>query len=106
MAGRGTDIMLGGNAEYMAKDDLSKAGYDDEIIAEASGYGETTNELVLEARALFRQKLAEHKIATDAAAAEVRAAGGDPGTLKFLEFLTYIIRRIIQERAERKGLCT
>ena len=76
MAGRGTDIMLGGNAEYMAKDDLSKAGYDDEIIAEASGYGETTNELVLEARALFRQKLAEHKIATDAAAAEVRAAGG------------------------------
>ena len=76
MAGRGTDIMLGGNAEYMAKDDLSKAGYDDEIIAEASGYGETTNELVLEARALFRQKLAEHKVATDAAAAEVRAAGG------------------------------
>ena len=76
MAGRGTDIMLGGNAEYMAKDDLSKAGYDDEIIAEASGYGETTNELVLEARALFRQKLAEHKVHTDADAQQVRAAGG------------------------------
>ena len=76
MAGRGTDIMLGGNAEYMAKDDLSKAGYDDEIIAEASGYGVTTNELVLEARALFHQKLAEHKVHTEADAKLVREAGG------------------------------
>ena len=76
MAGRGTDIMLGGNAEYMAKDDLSKAGYDDETIAEASGYGETTDQQVLEARALFRQKLAEHKVRIDADAQQVRAAGG------------------------------
>ncbi len=76
MAGRGTDIMLGGNAEYMAKDDLSKAGYDDEIIAEASGYGETTNQQVLEARALFRERLAVHKVTTEAAAEVVRAAGG------------------------------
>ena len=76
MAGRGTDIMLGGNAEYMAKDDLAKAGYDDETIAEASGYGETTDARVLEARALFRERLAEHKKATEEAAEVVRQAGG------------------------------
>ena len=76
MAGRGTDIMLGGNAEYMAKDDLSKAGYDDETIAEACGYGETTNQQVLDARALFHDRMAVHKVTTEAAAQVVRAAGG------------------------------
>ena len=44
MAGRGTDIMLGGNAEYMAKNDLRKAGLTDELIAEATGYAETDNQ--------------------------------------------------------------
>jgi len=76
MAGRGTDIMLGGNAEYMAKEDLAKAGYSDEVIAEAAGYAQTTNEEILEARALFRSKLETYKAAIKADAEAVRAAGG------------------------------
>ena len=76
MAGRGTDIMLGGNADAMAKDDLEAAGYPEEIINEATGYADTQNEQVLEARALFREKLAEHKLATEADGEIVRAAGG------------------------------
>ena len=50
MAGRGTDIMLGGNAEYMATNDLRKAGYTDEVIADATGYAETDNSEILEDR--------------------------------------------------------
>ena len=76
MAGRGTDIMLGGNAEYMAKEDLAKAGYSDEVIAEAAGYAQTDNEEILEARTLFRQKLEAYKTAIKADAEAVRAAGG------------------------------
>ena len=57
MAGRGTDIMLGGNAEYMAKTDLRKAGLSDELIAEATGYAETDNEEILDARDMFAKAL-------------------------------------------------
>ena len=76
MAGRGTDIMLGGNAEFLAKTDLRKAGFTEEVISEATGYGDTENEDVLQARSLFAQKLLEHKAVTDAEAEKVRAAGG------------------------------
>ena len=76
MAGRGTDIMLGGTAEFLAKTDLRKAGFTEEVISEATGYGDTENEDVLQARALFAQKLQEHKAVTDAEAEKVRAAGG------------------------------
>ena len=76
MAGRGTDIMLGGNAEYMAKNDLRKAGLTDELIAEATGYAETDNQEILDARALYAQKLKEHKDAIAGEAERVRAAGG------------------------------
>ena len=76
MAGRGTDIMLGGNPEYLAKSDLRRAGYDEDTISEATGYAETEDETILEARALFREKMAEHKAATGAEAEKVRAAGG------------------------------
>ena len=76
MAGRGTDIMLGGNAEFLAKNDLRKAGYDEEIIAEATGYAETGNEDILAARKLFAERLAAHKEVTGAEAEKVRAAGG------------------------------
>ena len=76
MAGRGTDIMLGGNAEYLARNDLKKAGYDDDVIAEATGYADTDNEDVLAARKLFAEKMAEHKAVTDAEAEKVRAVGG------------------------------
>ena len=61
MAGRGTDIMLGGNAEYMATNDLRKAGYTDEVIADATGYAETDNSEILEARQMFADKLRQHK---------------------------------------------
>ena len=61
MAGRGTDIMLGGNAEYLAKTDLRKAGMSDELIAEATGYAETEDEEILNARKLFAEKLRQHK---------------------------------------------
>ena len=76
MAGRGTDIMLGGNAEYMAKNDLRKAGLTDELIAEATGYAETDNEEILNARKLFAEKLAQHKEEIAGEAEKVRAAGG------------------------------
>ena len=76
MAGRGTDIMLGGNAEFLAKNDLKKAGYDDAVIAEATGYAETDDELIREARQLFAERLASHKEVTSAEAEKVRAAGG------------------------------
>ena len=59
MAGRGTDIMLGGNAEYMAKTDLRKAGLSDELIAEATGYAETDNKEILDARDMFEQGFQE-----------------------------------------------
>ncbi|MCQ2451764.1 MAG: preprotein translocase subunit SecA [Oscillospiraceae bacterium] len=76
MAGRGTDIMLGGNAEYMAKNDLRKAGFEEDVIAEATGYADTEDEDILKARALYAQQLAEHKKETDAEAERVREAGG------------------------------
>mgnify|MGYP001508689351 FL=1 len=76
MAGRGTDIMLGGNAEYMAKNDLRKDGLTDELIAEATGYAETDNQEILDARKLFAEKLAQHKAEIAGEADKVRAAGG------------------------------
>ncbi len=76
MAGRGTDIMLGGNAEYMAKNDLRKAGLSDELIAEATGYAETDDQEILDARALFAEALAKHKAEITGEADRVREAGG------------------------------
>ena len=76
MAGRGTDIMLGGNAEYLAKNDLRKAGMSDELIAEATGYADTDNEEILSARKLFAEKLQQHKEEIAGEADRVRQAGG------------------------------
>ena len=76
MAGRGTDIMLGGNAEYLAKTDLRKAGMSDELIAEATGYAETEDEEILNARKLFAEKLQQHKEEIAGEADRVRQAGG------------------------------
>ena len=76
MAGRGTAIMLGGNAEYMAKDDMRRAGLSDELIAEATGYAETDNQEILDARALFAAKLRQHKDEIAGEAEQVRQAGG------------------------------
>ena len=76
MAGRGTDIMLGGNAEYLAKTDLRKVGMTDELIAEATGYAETEDEEILGARKLFSEKLQQHKAEIAGEADRVRQAGG------------------------------
>ena len=76
MAGRGTDIMLGGNAEYLAKNDLRKAGFTDEVIAEATGFADTDDEEILKAREMFRSRMEAHKSVCSAEAEKVRAAGG------------------------------
>ncbi len=76
MAGRGTDIMLGGNAEYLAKSELRKQGLSDELIAEATGFGETDNEDIIKARKLFKELNAEFKQQVAPEAERVRNAGG------------------------------
>ena len=68
--------MLGGNAEYMAKNDLRKAGMTDEMIAEATGYAETDSQEILDARLLFAEKLAQHKKEIAGEAQQVCEAGG------------------------------
>jgi len=76
MAGRGTDIMLGGNAEYLAKADLVRAGYSDEVIVDATGYADTDNQEILSARKLFAERMAHHKAIISVEAEKVRDAGG------------------------------
>ena len=76
MAGRGTDIVLGGNAPYLAKTKMRAEGFTEEQIAEADGHGETDNEDILAARARFEALLAEYQPTISAEAEEGRAAGG------------------------------
>ncbi|MEE1002764.1 MAG: preprotein translocase subunit SecA [Acutalibacteraceae bacterium] len=76
MAGRGTDIMLGGNAEYMAKAAMKKQGFEDEMIAEATGFAETDNEEILNARKTFSELNAKFKEEIQPEAEKVREAGG------------------------------
>ncbi len=76
MAGRGTDIMLGGNAEFLAKNDLRKLGYEEAVIALATGSSSDVDETVLEAREKFKEALAKHKEEIAPEAERVRAAGG------------------------------
>ena len=76
MAGRGTDIMLGGNAEFLAKNDLRKAGMTDDLIAEATGFAETDNQEILDARKMFSEAEARYKAELAPEADKVREAGG------------------------------
>ena len=76
MAGRGTDIILGGNAEYMAKASMRKQGYPEEMIEEATGYAETDNEEILEARKTFQELNEQYKEEIKDEADRVREAGG------------------------------
>ncbi|MBP5730952.1 MAG: preprotein translocase subunit SecA [Clostridia bacterium] len=76
MAGRGTDIVLGGNSEYMAKQDLRREGYNEEQIAAADSYADTTDENVLKLRTHYRELVAEHDVDTKADREKVLAAGG------------------------------
>ena len=102
MAGRGTDIMLGGNAEYMAKAQLRKAGMSDELIAEATGHAETDNQEILDARRAFAEAEAKFKEEIREEAEKVRAAGG----LYILGTERHESRRIdnqLRGRAGRQG---
>ena len=76
MAGRGTDIMLGGNAEYMALNDLRRQGFPEELLAEANSYADTDNPEILEIRRKYEKLLADYKRQISQEAAQVRAAGG------------------------------
>ena len=76
MAGRGTDIMLGGNAEFMAKSDLKKQGLSDELIAESNSFAETQDPEILAARAAYKDAYAKYKVEVDKQAELVRKAGG------------------------------
>lgn len=76
MAGRGTDILLGGNAEFMAKADMRKEGMDEDLINEAISYAETEDPQILAAREHYRELYKKHSEEIKEKADEVRAAGG------------------------------
>ncbi len=76
MAGRGTDIMLGGNAEFLAKSEMRKLEYPEELISEATGFGDTDNEDIIEARETFKRLEAKYKEEIADEAEQVRQAGG------------------------------
>ncbi|MBR4032070.1 MAG: preprotein translocase subunit SecA [Clostridia bacterium] len=76
MAGRGTDIMLGGNPEFLAKQEMRSKGIADEIIAEANGTSDTDNEEIIEARKLFSELYEKHKKEIAPEAEKVKAVGG------------------------------
>ncbi len=76
MAGRGTDIMLGGNAEYMAKHEMAKRGFSDELIAEATGFGDTDDEEIINARKVFTELNDKFKEQIKPEQEEVKELGG------------------------------
>ncbi len=76
MAGRGTDIMLGGNAEYLANAELKKLGYSDELIALANGFAETDDQEVLKAREIYKEQYRKFKDEIAPESQKVKDAGG------------------------------
>ena len=76
MAGRGTDIKLGGNEEFLAKSEMRRMGYSEEMIAEATGFADTDNEEILEARKTYTELEAKYKAEIAEEAEQVRQAGG------------------------------
>ena len=76
MAGRGTDIMLGGNAEFLAKAEMRKREYDEEIINEAVGFADTDDEEILAARAVYKELYDQYNAEVKEKAQDVKAAGG------------------------------
>ncbi|WP_422485141.1 preprotein translocase subunit SecA [Gudongella sp. DL1XJH-153] len=76
MAGRGTDIVLGGNPEHMAKDEMKKKGYDDEVLAYVDGFFETDDQEILDARKLYHELIEKHENATKSEHMKVVEAGG------------------------------
>ena len=76
MAGRGTDILLGGNPSYMARKTMAQEGYEDEIIEEATGKGDTSDEDIITARKRFNELCSEYRKETDKEHKKVVALGG------------------------------
>ncbi|MDO4563311.1 MAG: preprotein translocase subunit SecA [Clostridia bacterium] len=76
MAGRGTDIMLGGNAEFLARTEMEKRGYSEEMITEATGFAETDNAEILQARKAYSELYDSFKDAISAEREEVKELGG------------------------------
>ena len=76
MAGRGTDIILGGNAEFLAKADMKKQGMEEYIISEAVSYADTDDETILEARKIYRELYAKYDAEVKEKAEKVKEAGG------------------------------
>ena len=102
MAGRGTDIMLGGNPEYLAKEDLAKKGFSAEVISEATSYAQDISPDGKKARELYEKYYASHKAETDKEKAEVIALGG----LRIIGTERHESRRIdnqLRGRAGRQG---
>ncbi|HIT18811.1 MAG TPA: preprotein translocase subunit SecA [Candidatus Fimivivens faecavium] len=102
MAGRGTDIMLGGNAEYMAKNEMRKKGVGEELIEQSTGHGDTDDQEILDARKLFSQLNDRFKADIAGEAVKVKEAGG----LYILGTERHESRRIdnqLRGRAGRQG---
>ena len=76
MAGRGTDIILGGNPEIMTVKEMKKRGYEDDLIAESSGFSATDDEEIIEARKLYQEILAQKKLELKEEQEKVKEAGG------------------------------
>ena len=102
MAGRGTDIILGGNAEFLAKADMKKCGMEEEVISEAVSYADTQDETILEARKVYRELYAKYDAEVKEKAEKVKEAGG----LYILGTERHESRRIdnqLRGRAGRQG---
>ena len=99
MAGRGTDIILGGNAEYLALAEMRKMDLPEELIVEATGFSETDDPDIIEARRIFSELEAKHKAELKDEAEQVRAAGG----LFILGTVRHEARRIDNQLRGRSG---
>ena len=99
MAGRGTDIMLGGNSEFLAKDEMRKQGYSKELIEESTAYGETEDKDILEAREKFKNLEKKYSDEIKSEKEKVIAAGG----LKIIGTERHESRRIDNQLRGRSG---
>ena len=99
MAGRGTDIMLGGNSEYLAKQEMRKQGFSDELIVEATGFAETDNAEILDARKVFQELNNKYKEEIEIEREKVIEAGG----LKVIGTERHESRRIDNQLRGRSG---
>lgn len=99
MAGRGTDIVLGGNPEYMAKQEMKKKGYEEAILEEVDSYNETTDEAILSAREEYQEYVKKFKVETDKEAAQVAQVGG----LRIIGTERHESRRIDNQLRGRSG---